>query len=168
MYTWERRGRKRRENLTNSRKKATSFIVVWIALPRSRFLQTFVSSSLSSFALLLQFYLQFINFSLPLLHPFVFSWGRGAAKHWKYEGGGIYRRTWLVRTDPVHFTHDGVFASPEMDLQTAIISAEAEVENLGRSTVQGATVQVSCCLHAFRVYLTHGNGCLWLICCPGC
>jgi beta-galactosidase len=31
---------------------------------------------------------------------------------WWYEGGGIYRHTWLVKRSPVHIATDGVYANP--------------------------------------------------------
>ena len=31
---------------------------------------------------------------------------------WWYEGGGIYRHTWLVKRSPVHIMTDGVYANP--------------------------------------------------------
>ena len=30
---------------------------------------------------------------------------------WFYEGAGIYRHVWMVKTNAVHFAHDGVFIS---------------------------------------------------------
>ena len=54
--------------------------------------------------------------------------------HW-YEGGGIYRRTHLVSMDHVHFTHNGVFVSPETSSETSgTIRAQAEIEATGDST----------------------------------
>jgi beta-galactosidase len=35
-----------------------------------------------------------------------------AMEGWWYEGGGIYRHAWLVKTNPVHVISDGVHATP--------------------------------------------------------
>ena len=50
--------------------------------------------------------------------------------HW-YEGGGIYRRTHIIRTNPARFVHDGVFISPEMDLAENVIRVTAEIDVTG-------------------------------------
>ncbi|MBS1521374.1 MAG: DUF4982 domain-containing protein [Bacteroidetes bacterium] len=54
---------------------------------------------------------------------------------WWYEGAGIYRHTWLVKTSPVHIITDGVFAQP---LKTRggdwVIPAQVTLENSGTST----------------------------------
>jgi hypothetical protein len=31
---------------------------------------------------------------------------------WFYEGAGIYRHVWLVKTDPVHVAHWGTYVPP--------------------------------------------------------
>jgi beta-galactosidase len=35
-----------------------------------------------------------------------------AMEGWWYEGGGIYRHTWLVKRNPVHVVTDGIYANP--------------------------------------------------------
>ena len=42
-----------------------------------------------------------------------------AMEGWWYEGGGIYRHTWLVKRNPVHIITDGVYANPVQDAQGA-------------------------------------------------
>jgi beta-galactosidase len=62
---------------------------------------------------------------------------------WWYEGGGIYRHTWLVKQSPVHIITDGVFAQPVKTAQnTWTIPAEITLENSGKTT-QTATVEVT-------------------------
>ena len=62
---------------------------------------------------------------------------------WWYEGGGIYRHTWLVKRSPVHITTDGVYANPVKgnDGQWNI-PAEVTLENSG-TAASPANVEVS-------------------------
>jgi len=51
---------------------------------------------------------------------------------WWYEGGGIYRHTWLVKRSPVHITTDGVYANPVKEANGAwTIPAEVTLANTG-------------------------------------
>jgi beta-galactosidase len=51
---------------------------------------------------------------------------------WWYEGAGIYRHTWLVKTSPVHIITDGVYAHPVKNSNGAWqIPVEATIENSG-------------------------------------
>ncbi len=51
---------------------------------------------------------------------------------WWYEGGGIYRHTWLVKRDAVHIVTDGVFAQPVRGADGKwTIPVEVTVENSG-------------------------------------
>lgn len=59
---------------------------------------------------------------------------------WWYEGAGIYRHSWLVKTSPVHIITDGVFAHPIKNNKGSwIIPVEATIENSGK---QQADVEV--------------------------
>lgn len=76
---------------------------------------------------------------------------------WWYEGGGIYRHTWLVKRAPVHLISDGVYAHPRrapdgrwtLPVEATVANvgealAEAEVEVVlvdpdGRAVAQGLT-----------------------------
>lgn len=50
---------------------------------------------------------------------------------WWYEGGGIYRNTYIIIKDSSHFAEDGVFAyTKRTDENTWSIHIEAEAENL--------------------------------------
>ena len=49
---------------------------------------------------------------------------------WWYEGAGIYRRTYLTKSDPVHIVTDGVYAQPVKDKDgTWTIPVEATLGN---------------------------------------
>lgn len=51
---------------------------------------------------------------------------------WWYEGGGIYRHTWLVKRSPVHIVTDGVYAHPRKQADgTWLIPVEATLNNIG-------------------------------------
>jgi beta-galactosidase len=51
---------------------------------------------------------------------------------WWYEGGGIYRHTWLVIRNPVHIATDGVYANPVKAPTGAwVIPAEVTLANTG-------------------------------------
>lgn len=55
-----------------------------------------------------------------------------AMEGWWYEGAGIYRKTWLVKRNPVHITTDGVFANPVKTSATNWnIPVEVELNNSG-------------------------------------
>lgn len=60
---------------------------------------------------------------------------------WWYEGAGLYRHTWLVKRDPIHFATDGVYADPErLDAQRWSIPVELTVEScaLADETVEAS------------------------------
>eukprot|EP01047_Picozoa_sp_COSAG01_P091309 COSAG01_NODE_22940_length_835_cov_1.158967_1_plen_147_part_01 len=58
---------------------------------------------------------------------------------WWYEGGGIYRKTWLIRTEPVRLATDGIFvrsivhrlnnSDEASDIADASLKISATVEN---------------------------------------
>jgi beta-galactosidase len=51
---------------------------------------------------------------------------------WFYEGAGIYRHVWLVKTAPVHVKKWGTFASAKIQPGAATVSIKTEVENHGK------------------------------------
>ncbi len=48
---------------------------------------------------------------------------------WFYEGAGIYRHVWLVKTSPVHFAPDGTFITSKTLGKSAEITVESQVRN---------------------------------------
>ena len=60
-----------------------------------------------------------------------------APQGWWYEGGGIYRHTWLVKRSPVHLVTDGVYAVPRKQADGGwLIPVEATVRNVGQKPVK--------------------------------
>jgi beta-galactosidase len=65
-----------------------------------------------------------------------------AMEGWWYEGGGIYRHTWLVKRDPLHIVTDGIFANPvKSDSGSWTVPVEVTAENAG-SDAAAAEVEV--------------------------
>ena len=62
---------------------------------------------------------------------------------WFYEGAGIYRHTWLVKTAPVHVTTGGTFIHADVagDFKSAMVTIEAEVQNDDFTPVKGYTLE---------------------------
>jgi beta-galactosidase len=48
---------------------------------------------------------------------------------WFYEGAGIYRHVWLVKTDALHVPQWGVFAMPSLRGSVALVDISTEVVN---------------------------------------
>ncbi len=50
---------------------------------------------------------------------------------WWYEGGGIYRHVWLVKTSPLHITHWGVFVHPTLNsaMTRSIVHIDTSIMN---------------------------------------
>ena len=48
---------------------------------------------------------------------------------WFYEGAGVYRHVWLVKTHPVHVRQWGTFVSSKVENNTATLTIRTEVEN---------------------------------------
>ncbi len=51
---------------------------------------------------------------------------------WFYEGAGIYRHVWLVKTNPVHVKQWGTFVRSEVRSSDATLSVVTEVSNRGK------------------------------------
>ena len=52
---------------------------------------------------------------------------------WFYEGAGIYRHVWLVKTNPLHVKKWGTFARSEVRPGEATVLIRTEVENQGKA-----------------------------------
>jgi beta-galactosidase len=52
---------------------------------------------------------------------------------WFYEGAGIYRHVWLVKTHPVHVKQWGTFVSAKVAGEDATVSIRTEVNNHGKN-----------------------------------
>jgi beta-galactosidase len=67
---------------------------------------------------------------------------------WWYEGGGIYRHVWLVKTAPVHIAPWGVFVTSEVHDNVATVTIKTKIINDGDHP---ATFTLQClCLAAPR------------------
>jgi len=51
---------------------------------------------------------------------------------WFYEGAGIYRHVWLVKTNPVHVKRWGTFVRSKVGQGDATLSIQTEVSNRGK------------------------------------
>ena len=52
---------------------------------------------------------------------------------WFYEGAGIYRHVWLVKTNPVHVKQWGTFVAAQVQAGQASLSIRTELENHGHA-----------------------------------
>lgn len=59
---------------------------------------------------------------------------------WFYEGAGIYRHVWLVKTAPVHVAHWGTFVTSEVADGAAEVTIATQIAN---ESDQAATVQLT-------------------------
>jgi beta-galactosidase len=55
---------------------------------------------------------------------------------WWYEGAGIYRHVWLVRTDRVHVAADGVYVHPRVEDGKAAVKVTTWLRNLTDAPVR--------------------------------
>ncbi len=59
---------------------------------------------------------------------------------WFYEGAGIYRHVWLVKTNPVHVRQWGTFVASEIKPGAAALSIRTEVNNHGQAAADARVV----------------------------
>lgn len=60
---------------------------------------------------------------------------------WFYEGAGIYRHVWLVKTAPLHVAPYGTFVSSDVKGNTANVTARATITNEGTAKARFNIVQ---------------------------
>ncbi len=53
------------------------------------------------------------------------------AEGWFYEGAGIYRHTWLIKTAPLHIPLYGTYATTEVGKNSATVNIETTILNQG-------------------------------------
>jgi beta-galactosidase len=53
---------------------------------------------------------------------------------WFYEGAGIYRHVWLVKTEPLHIARDGTFVTSDVKEDAADVTARVTIVNEGTNT----------------------------------
>ncbi len=61
---------------------------------------------------------------------------------WFYEGAGIYRHVWLVKTSPVHVKKWGTLVTARIEPGTAFLSVRTEVQNEGQGTQQMRAISI--------------------------
>ncbi|MGB6721597.1 MAG: beta-galactosidase GalA [Terracidiphilus sp.] len=59
---------------------------------------------------------------------------------WFYEGAGIYRHVWLVKTTPIHVKKWGTFVAADVRPAEATLSIRTEVNNDGRTAAKARVV----------------------------
>jgi beta-galactosidase len=59
---------------------------------------------------------------------------------WFYEGAGIYRHVWLVKTNPVHVRQWGTFVSSEVKAGQATLSIKTELSNDGTASASARVI----------------------------
>jgi beta-galactosidase len=59
---------------------------------------------------------------------------------WFYEGAGIYRHVWLVKTNPIHLKKWGTFVTADVRPTEAALSVRTEVNNDGHAAANARVV----------------------------
>jgi beta-galactosidase len=57
---------------------------------------------------------------------------------WWYEGAGIYRHVWLVKTDPLHVKPNGTFVTSEVGGKSAKVTVRTRIANDGETAASFA------------------------------
>jgi beta-galactosidase len=64
---------------------------------------------------------------------------------WWYEGAGIYRHVWLVKTNPLHIAPNGTFVTTKLNKTSAGVTIRTRVVNNSDARI---TLQLKASLHA--------------------
>jgi beta-galactosidase len=59
---------------------------------------------------------------------------------WFYEGAGLYRHVWLLKTAPVHVKKWGTLASAKVQPSQATVSVKTEIENHSKAVAANVRV----------------------------
>ncbi len=62
------------------------------------------------------------------------------AEGWFYEGAGIYRHVWLVKTAPIHVAHWGTYVTSEVKGSDADITIQTELRNDGAAAENASLI----------------------------
>jgi beta-galactosidase len=74
-----------------------------------------------------------------------------AAEGWFYEGAGIYRHVWMIKTAPVHVAAGGTTVTSEVAAAAATVTARTRLVNEGRAPVRVTLDSVIVDPHGRRV-----------------
>jgi beta-galactosidase len=61
---------------------------------------------------------------------------------WFYEGAGIYRHTWLIKTDPIHIPDYGVFVHTEVSKNSAHMRTETALINKSETSASSSLISI--------------------------
>jgi len=59
---------------------------------------------------------------------------------WFYEGAGIYRHVWLIKTNPVHVAHWGTYVTSTVSEPSATVAIETTVENSATAPARATVI----------------------------
>jgi beta-galactosidase len=81
---------------------------------------------------------------------------------WYYEGAGIYRHVWMLKTSPVHVEWNGTFVASQVKGNNAIVNISTEIINEGK-TAKNVNVIQSIIDAEGKVVVTEKSGSISLL-----